>query len=402
MKLCAILCLFLISSNLYGQIPNSWIGNYSAHLLLNDSVQMPVRFSIEQQGNANFVHIKNGAEDIVLINERWNNDTCIVQFPNFDSELKLTPINQNKLIGYWTNFNKTSTYKIPFFATLNQKKLNKSNNDKKIAGRWETYFSEKPTIDGAGIMILQQKNDTIIGTVLTETGDYRFLEGRVNGGDFYLSAFDGTHAFLLNGSLKNDAISGYFYSGKHYVTPFIGTKNDLFMLRNADSITKQIDEKPVTFSLKDIENNTYNFPNETTKNQVVIIQLMGTWCPNCMDETVFLEQLYADYHQAGLEIISIGYEVGADFTAQAAKIKRLQERYHITHPLLVGGKADKKIASAQFNMVNEISAFPTALYIGKDGRIKRIHTGFSGPGTGQLYTDFEKETRLLIERLLAE
>jgi peroxiredoxin len=174
------------------------------------------------------------------------------------------------------------------------------------------------------------------------------------------------------------------------------------VLRNADSITKQIDEKPVTFSLKDIENNTYNFPNETTKNQVVIIQLMGTWCPNCMDETVFLEQLYADYHQAGLEIISIGYEVGADFTAQATKIKRLQERYHITHPLLVGGKADKKIACAQFNMVNEISAFPTALYIGKDGRIRRIHTGFSGPGTGQIYTAFEKETRLLIERLLAE
>jgi thiol-disulfide isomerase/thioredoxin len=363
---------------------------------------MPVRFSIEQQGNINSVHIKNGAEDIVLINERWNKDTCIVQFPNFDSELKLTPINQNELVGYWTNFNKTNIYKIPFFATLNQKKLNNSNNQKNIAGRWETYFSEKPNVNDAGIMILQQKNDTIIGTVLTETGDYRFLEGRVNGTDFYLSAFDGTHAFLLNGSFINDAISGYFYSGKHYVTPFFGTKNDMFVLRNADSITKQIDEKPVTFLLKDIENNTYHFPNETTKNKVVIIQLMGTWCPNCMDETVFLEQLYADYHQAGLEIISIGYEVGADFTAQAAKIKRLQERYHITHPLLVGGKADKKIASAQFNMVNEISAFPTALYIGKDGRIRRIHTGFSGPGTGQLYTDFEKETRLLIERLLAE
>ena len=164
MKICAILCLFLISSNLYCQIPNSWIGNYSAHLLLNDSVQMPVRFSIEQQGNANSVHIKNGTENIVLINERWDKDTCIVQFPNFDSELKLTPINQNELVGYWINFNKTNTYKIPFFATLNQKKLNNSISHKKIAGRWETYFSEKPTIDDAGIMILQQKNDTIIGT----------------------------------------------------------------------------------------------------------------------------------------------------------------------------------------------------------------------------------------------
>lgn len=402
MKLRVFFFLFLVTSNFYGQIPNSWVGNYSAHLLLNDSVQLPVRFSIQQQGNTSFVHIKNGAEDIVLINERWNKDTCFVQFPNFDSELKLIAINKNELIGVWTNFNKTNTYKIPFFATLNQKKQNKNNYNNKIVGRWETYFSEKASLEDAGVMIIQQKNDTLNGTVLTETGDYRFLEGRTNGAEFYLSAFDGTHAFLLNGLLKNDSIKGYFYSGIHYVTPFFGTKNDLFVLRNADSITKQIDGKPVTFTLKDIENKTYVFPNKTTKNKVVIIQLMGTWCPNCTDETVFLEQLYAEYHHAGLEIISIGYEVGADFTAQAVKIKRLQERYNITHPLLVGGKADKKIASAQFNMVNEISAFPTAIYIGKDGKVKRIHTGFSGPGTGQIYTDFQAETRQLIEHLLSE
>ncbi|MBP6272716.1 MAG: TlpA family protein disulfide reductase, partial [Fluviicola sp.] len=73
-----------------------------------------------------------------------------------------------------------------------------------------------------------------------------------------------------------------------------------------------------------------------------------------------------------------------------------------THPLLVGGKADKKLASSHFNMLNEISAFPTAIYIGKDGEVKRIHTGFSGPGTGEIYEQFQEETRLFIEHLLAQ
>ena len=393
--------LFLTFS-LFAQIPSQWLGNYSAYLQLNKDVQLPVRFSIEKAGDKNLIHIKNGKEEIVLVDEKWRGDTLTIDFPNFDSQLQLTQKTSGGLTGQWINRNKLSSYNILFFATLNQKKQNNSEKNENIAGRWETYFAENPTLDDAGIMLIQQKTDTLLGTVLTETGDYRFLEGRINGADFYLSAFDGTHAFLLNGSLTNDSIKGVFYSGKHYQTPFYGVINNLFALRNADSITKKTSNQPVTFSFKDCDNNSYVYPNESTKNKVVIIQLMGTWCPNCMDETVLLQQLYAQYHQQGLEIISVGYEVGADFTAQAAKLKRLQERYQITHPLLVGGKADKKLASSHFNMLNEISAFPTAIYIGKDGEIKRIHTGFSGPGTGELYEQFQEETRLFIEHLLAQ
>ena len=38
---------------------------------------------------------------------------------------------------------------------------------------------------------------------MTETGDYRYLDGVVSGSKMYLSAFDGAHAFLFNKKMLN-------------------------------------------------------------------------------------------------------------------------------------------------------------------------------------------------------
>ncbi|MNX90851.1 thiol-disulfide oxidoreductase [compost metagenome] len=132
----------------------------------------------------------------------------------------------------------------------------------------------------------------------------------------------------------------------------------------------------------------------------MIIQIMGTWCPNCMDETNYYKELYSKYHSKGLEIISIGYETSESFEEQAKKIQTLKQRKNLDFTFLVGGRASKGIASDQFNMLNEVISFPTSIYIGRDGQVKRIHTGFNGPGTGEIYTEYVKKTNALIESLL--
>jgi thiol-disulfide isomerase/thioredoxin len=156
------------------------------------------------------------------------------------------------------------------------------------------------------------------------------------------------------------------------------------------------------FSLKDLNGNEFHFPNEQFKNKVTIIQIMGTWCPNCMDETRYYKQLYDKYHAQGLEIISVGYEVGNSFEDYANKIKLLKDRFNLDFTFLVGGNANKGLASSQFSMLNEVISFPTSIYIGKDGVVKRVHTGFNGPGTGEYYTEYVEKTNLLIESLLKE
>ena len=129
---------------------------------------------------------------------------------------------------------------------------------------------------------------------------------------------------------------------------------------------------------------------------------MGTWCPNCMDETRYFKELYDKYHSSGLEVISVGYEVGDDFNQQSQKIITLKERYDLQFTFLVGGSANKGLAASQFSMLNNIISFPTAIIIDKSGNVKKIHTGFNGPGTGEYYTEYTQTTEELIRTLLSE
>ncbi len=114
-------------------------------------------------------------------------------------------------------------------------------------------------------------------------------------------------SFLVTGVMNGESVVGNFYSGKHYQTTWKSLKNDGFKLGNADSLTYlKPDNSLVKFTLQDLTGASYSFPNSETHGKVVIIQIMGTWCPNCMDETKYYKELYHNYHIKGLEIISIG------------------------------------------------------------------------------------------------
>jgi thiol-disulfide isomerase/thioredoxin len=378
-------------------------GVYDAALRLNQTTSLPVHLSIEKKEKTIFAVIHNAEERIECVLKEKIGDTLIIPFPNFDSELRVVATKKEQLNGFWVNYNKAGNYRIPFTA---KRKTSSSKTDQaavNLSGRWETYFSPSETDKEAAVGIIEQKGNELSGTVLTETGDYRYLQGTVEGSKFYLAAFDGTHAFLLNGTYDGKTLTGNFFSGKHYQTDFKATLNPSFELRHADSLTYLKEQHSrINFQLKDINGGEYSFPNAETEGKVVIIQIMGTWCPNCMDETKYYKELYAKYHTQGLEIISIGYEAAETFDEQAEKIKRLKERHNLDFTFLVGGKANKTLASEQFKMLNEVISFPTSIYIGRDGMVKRIHTGFNGPGTGEYYIEYVEKTNALIESLLAQ
>lgn len=390
------------ASAIYAQQLPLRVGAYTASLQLNQTTQLPIHMRVEKVGKSNTLIISNAEERIELQVQKKIGDTLVLPFPNFDSELRFIVSHKKYASGYWVNYNKSGNYRIPFKANFGVcQDAGKSPVD--LTGRWETYFSPQTADREAAVGIFQQKGAVVTGTVLTETGDYRFLEGRVDGSQFYLSAFDGTHAFLLSGSYNGTQIDGTFFSGKHYQTPFSAKLNAQFELRHADSLTFLKDlHARVNFNLKDIQGNAFSFPNKQTEGKVVIIQIMGTWCPNCMDETKYYKELYQKYHDQGLEIISIGYEAAETFEEQAEKIKRLKERHNLDFTFLVGGKANKSLASEHFKMLNEVISFPTSIYIGRDGLVKRIHTGFNGPGTGQYYIEYVEKTNALIESLLKQ
>lgn len=376
-------------------------GKWNAYLQITTDTKLPFRMEVVKNKKNYTFSVHNAEETIILTNPVVHGDSASIDFPNFHSTLKFKIENKQLIKGYWTNYNKGVHYKIPFAASLNTKTPEPVNsNNHNFSGRWKTTFDPNTKDAYMAVGVFKANKESIYGTFLTETGDYRFLEGKVNGNDFTLSCFDGSHAFHFTGKLENEKISGNFYSGKHFKGDWIAEYDPEFKLRNPDSLTYLVKTEPFAFKMKNLEGNDFSFPNPDFYNKVTIIQIMGTWCPNCMDETEYFKELYQKYHDKGLEVIAIGYETPHEFKEQAEKIKLLKQRHQLDFIFLVGGTANKGLASEQFSMLNQIISYPTSIIIGKDGEVKKIHTGFNGPGTGKVYLDYVKETNAFIEELL--
>lgn len=391
---------FSFSQNLGKLKPGKWLGE----LQLTSVEKLPFNLEVKKTKNTYTFTVLNADERIELTTSELINDSLHVLFPLFNSELVFKIHSKKKIEGYWVNKNKKN-YRVPFKAIVskaNRFEAIENGKNEDFSGRWETEFSKDGLDKYPALGIFQQSSDKISGTFLTETGDYRFLEGNIYGNQLFLSCFDGSHAFLFKATKKEDgSLDGKFYSGNHWNSEWVAVKNDTFELPHPDSITYIKDDTSVlNFELKDLNGKTYSYPNENLKNKVVIIQLMGTWCPNCMDETRYFKELFDKYHSQGLEIISIGYEVGEDYNQYVKRIKAYQEKLKLDFTFLVGGQASKGLAAEQFPMLSDVTSFPTSIFIGKDGSIQRIHTGFNGPGTGVYYIEYIEKTEALIQSLL--
>ncbi len=183
----------------------------------------------------------------------------------------------------------------------------------------------------------------------------------------------------------------------------MAVRNDNFQLRNPDSLTYL---KPgftsIDFSFKNLEGKSVSIKDEKFKNKVVIIQIMGTWCPNCMDETKFLAPFYDTYKSKGLEVVALAFERTDDFNKAVNNIQRSKKRFSANYEFLITMKTGKDQASEALPMLNAVMAFPTTIYIDKKGVVRKIYTGFNGPATGDAHTKFVEDTTRFVEMLLAE
>lgn len=375
-------------------------GFWSANLTLNSSTKLPFRIEISGTKKKPIFTIHNAEEKIQLSSIKNVNDSLQIDFPNFHSYIRFVIKSKNELVGNWINLNKENNYKIPFNANFGTTKIAQDYSQLNLNGRWKTTFSPNTAASEMAIGVFKSNGYQVTGTFLTETGDYRFLEGYNFNNKMYLSCFDGSHAFLFTADYNDEQLTGTFFSGKHYSTRWIANKDENFQLRNPDSLTYLVKNETLKFTVKDLENKDFTFPNEKYKNKVTIIQIMGTWCPNCLDESYFLREMYEKYNKNGLEIISVCYETPVLFEEQVQKINLLKTRLKLKHTLLVGGKSSKDIASEQFSSLNHIISFPTAIFLNKSGEVVKIHTGFNGPGTGEIYNEFILETENFIKSLL--
>jgi thiol-disulfide isomerase/thioredoxin len=379
-------------------------GDWRMQLLISPDT-IPFFLTFQENGTNWEAFIKNDKDihhlEEILVRE----DSVFITMGVFDSILKLKLESSGNLSGgFIKNF--VPDYFIPVQGSqqFNTKFTVSDSPTVDFSGRWKVRFTK---VDGEGydaIGLLEQNGNIITGTFLTSLGDYRFLEGNVSGNSLFLSTFDGSHAFLFEAGMNADAtIEGKFRSGPRYQESFTAERNEDFELPDAYSLNylKEGYER-IQFEFPDVNGRLVSSEDPKFKNKVVLIQLFGTWCPNCVDETRFLAPWYERNKDKGIEIIGLAFESKSDFAYASERVKKSIERLGPSYTFLLAGSSNKQEASLALPALNQVIAFPTLIYLDKTGAVRKIHTGFSGPGTGTYYERWIEEHEALIQELLNE
>lgn len=380
-------------------------GPWRATLEVQDKEQLPFIFEAKEDGTL----VIHNAEERILVDEiEIKGDSIRIQAPVFEGFFAGVFDTSGKTIS--GDFIKPSLDRIVPFKMMYgegvrfRESVNKPIQN--ISGNWETVFSPESDADRyIAKGIFSQKGNIITGTFRTTTGDYRYLEGAMDGSEFKLSTFDGAHAFLFTGKATDSTMEGHFYSGDHWKEPFRAKRNENYELPDAKELTYlKEDYDKLAFSFPDVSGKMVSLDDERFTEKVTLVQLLGSWCPNCLEESKFYVDFLKNNPDVDLEVVGLAFEYALTEDKAWEGITRLKDRLGIDYPILLAqyGDSDKKKAQEKLPMLNHVISYPTTIYIDKKGNVRRIHTGYNGTATGKAYEDFKADFQNFITTLTAE
>ncbi|WP_134089452.1 TlpA disulfide reductase family protein [Olivibacter sp. XZL3] len=384
-------------------------GVWRATLKTDGTVEIPFNFEIYDSLGVKQMAFLNGKERLNINEVEETADSVFFKTPLYESEIRAAKTSKG-LEGRWIRYLPNKTVTMPFVGEANETfRFVKEENTgvTNVTGRWSVQFYRNNGADTSfAVGEFEQSGNEVNGSFLTTTGDYRFLSGVVDNKTFMVSAFAGSSPVLFTGDLtdNNDIINGKMYSGPSSVVSWSARRDEDAMLPDAYKIAGlKAGNDRIDFSFNDLEGKPVSLSDDRFKDKVVIVQFLGSWCPNCMDETAFLAPFYDKYKDKGLEIVGLAYERYKETDKAKAAVMNLKNRFKVNYPILLTGYTnDKGQVEESIPALDNFSAFPTTILIKKDGTVDKIHTGFSGPATGKHYTEFTQEFEKEINSLLAQ
>ncbi len=378
-------------------------GVWRATLDLNGT-DLPFNLEIIEEAGKLRAVVINQNERIEIESLSITTDSINFELPFFPSEIKARIDSPGLISGVWINHSREN-YRIPFTAESNKDfRFTPTKSSIEIKDRYHVVFDETSDEPWNAVLEIENKEGHIFGTFLTETGDYRYLEGNLMNDGVYLSTFDGSHAFLFSADIVGDSlINGKFLSGTHYKTSWVGVQSDSFELQKPENLTFLKDDYAYfDFKLPNQDGDTVTWEDLSLTNKVVIVDIMGSWCPNCMDASKAIHQLTKPFED-DIQILPIAFEATEDLAIAKKRVLKMNQDLGIPNEkFLFGGKANKSRAAEAFPMLNHIMSFPTLIFIDKNRNVRQIYTGFYGPGTGSHYEEFMKKTEALLREMVAE
>ena len=382
------------------------IGVYRAVLRLPGG-DTPFGFEVAQEQQQYVLYLTNDSERTRVSNVKFADGELTAVFPGYENSLRAT-MHRDRIDGSVTLIKAGGKEQvIPFTAQLGETYRfyrDAATDNADVDGTWDATFTDDNGKTSRAILLLRQQHDHVTGTVMTPTGDHRFLEGQMRGDELQLSTFAGGLAYLYK--LKVDArggLEGEYWQGLASHEMVAAHRNDAATLDGAGKQTTMLDTAvPLNFTFPDVDGKPVSLRDPRFRGKVVLVTLGGTWCPNCHDEAKFLGPFYREYRERGFEIIALMFERHGELEKAARAVRGYRQDLNIEFPTLIAGLSETDEASKALPMLNGVYGYPTTILLDRSGRVRGIHTGFAGPATGRHYDEHVKEFRDEVEQLLAQ
>jgi thiol-disulfide isomerase/thioredoxin len=343
----------------------------------------------------------NGDDKEVSNSGSFENGSLVLNFDSYASVLKLT-LKDGVLDGEYVQRGKG----LPIHAVPAVDRKPSGVKPPDISGLWVLEDVKSSKGEKAWNLIVQQKGAEVSGAILRVDGDTGTLTGHYHDGKFVLSHFSGARPSLLVITPESDGRLSLELNGQHHDGAITAVRPEEVRAKNLAEPTDPNQHtsvkdpaQPFPFSFPDLNGKLVSNTDARFKNKVVLINITGSWCPNCHDEAPFLAELYNKYRGQGLEIVALSFEE-AEQLQNPTRLRAFIKEYGIKYTVLLGGETSS--AKEKLTQAVNWDAWPTTFFVGRDGLVKSVHAGFPGPGSGELYRRDKEEFVATVERLLAE
>ena len=402
--------LFLLTFLISGCSKTESIQGYWIFHLQLQKTELPFVIEINKNSDKYSAKLFN-AEEVIEINEIKIDDTnnkkkIYIELTNHVSLEGV--IQNNQLSGYWIKHGRIPEYKVPFTALKTSSSSRFKSNEKMktesiLANKWKVIFSPQKVSKSPqeGLLLFKSFTPVVRASLLTKTGDYRYLEGQMINDNLTLYGFDGVFAFVFKAQLEAGLLKGIMHAGKDHAETFAAKADANFELPNPEAITYvEPKEALLSFKLKSSNGDLVEFSGKNSKP--TILQIFGSWCPNCIDETIFINKWLKDNPNVPVNIYAISFEREDNEKMALKTLKKVKNKLAMQYPLLLGGATQDVKVEHLFPQIKQFISFPTTIYIDKAGKIRKIHTGFNGPATGHYYDEFCRNFDNFVKKLSRE
>ncbi len=277
-----------------------------------------------------------------------------------------------------------------------------AGSDAQLDGKWAITNRDR-SVAANQVALLKQDGTRLTGVFMTVVGDTRELEGTVQGDRFWLSHFSGPSPVLIRGTIEDGEIQGAINFGIYNIAKFEGRRSDQVELPDPYTLTYLKDgQRSIDFSFPDLQGRPVSLDDAKYRGKVVIVEVIGTWCPNCTDQTQFLAPWFRENQHRGVEAVAVAFEQEDSFEYFQQRLGKFRDFFDIRYDIVYGGIADKKLATEKLQGLNYMAAFPTTIIIDRRGEVREIYTGYTGTVTGEYYDDYVTKFNGLLDALLAE